>query len=96
MATHDLSQGMELAPCVRNVKSLAKRRMTTTYENYMATEQQELDDVLHNAASHDAAVAGQFAELSAASVNDAKWQRQYNDLVACADVSRRMVDRHDA
>lgn len=62
----------------------------THHENYMATEQHELDDLLHTAAPH--AAAGQFAELSAASVNDARWQRQYNDLVACADVSRRMVD----
>jgi two-component system, response regulator FlrC len=62
----------------------------------MATEQHELDDVLHNAApriaSHDAAVTEQLGELPTASINDARWQRQYNDLVACAEVSRRMVD----
>ncbi len=62
----------------------------------MATEQHELDDVLHSAtssaASHDVATTEQLADLSATSVNDARWQRQYNDLVACADVSRRMVD----
>jgi two-component system response regulator FlrC len=55
----------------------------------MATEQQELDDVVHatgRAVEPDADAAPEAATV------DAKWQRQYHDLVACAEVSRRMVD----
>lgn len=56
----------------------------------MATEQQELNDVLHSAELHAAAQAEQFAETPVTA--GAKWQRQYNDLVACAEASRRMVE----
>lgn len=55
----------------------------------MSTEQQALNEVLYagNQAIESYAEAPQVATAV-----DAKWQRQYADLVACAEVSRRMVD----
>ncbi len=69
----------------------------------MVTEQQELNEVFHGISHGSGNAAGQRAEsrteLSAEPLNeplaptvDARWQRQYTDLVACADVSRRMVE----
>ena len=54
----------------------------------MVTEQQEAVDVFNSAGRASAPEA----EAVAAAAIDSKWQQQYHDLVACADVSRRMVD----
>lgn len=54
----------------------------------MSTEQQDLNKVFHAGSQ----VREPDAEQLQAAAVDAKWQRQYNDLVACAEVSRRMVD----
>jgi len=51
----------------------------------MVTEQQEITDVVHSGRMTQ-------AEVATANARDSKWQQQYNDLVACAEVSRRMVD----
>jgi two-component system response regulator FlrC len=59
----------------------------------MITEQQETVDVTHNAARSAPSDLGRpDAETTPAALIDRTWQQQYHDLVACADVSRRMVD----
>jgi len=56
----------------------------------MVTEQQELNDVLQSGGR--AAESSPGSMLADMPVVDTKWQRQYHDLVACADASRRMVE----
>jgi two-component system response regulator FlrC len=51
----------------------------------MATEQQEVNDVPHSSRLGESSV-------DSPPPADSKWQRQCNDLVACAEVSRRMVE----
>jgi len=51
-------------------------------------ERQELVDVTHTAGR----ALPPDAEAATAAAIASKWQQQYHDLVACADVSRRMVD----
>lgn len=59
----------------------------------MVTEQHEVVDAFHSASRvtplEPEAIT--TAAMTAAAI-DSKWQQQYHDLVACADVSRRMVD----
>lgn len=61
----------------------------------MVTEQQEINEMISSSRAADLYAdtqpipAGDTQPMSAA---DLKWQRQYGDLVACADASRRMVE----